>query len=99
MDLSDSELRHIETLAGVRLSAESREKLREQLAGIIDFVKRLQEIDTSNYAPRASIGGFAPYMRDDIVEPCLPREDVLAGSPESERGLFRVPPVIESEEL
>lgn len=98
MELSDDELKHIETLARIRLSGESREKLREQLARIIDFVRRLQEIDTSNYAPGARTGGFDPYIRDDIPEPCLPRKEVLAESPESENGLFSVPKVIESEE-
>jgi aspartyl-tRNA(Asn)/glutamyl-tRNA(Gln) amidotransferase subunit C len=99
MALSDSELEHLERLARVKLSGESREKLREQLAGIIEFVRQLQAVDTAGIEPRAYVGEFEPELREDAVKPCLPREDVLAASPAQKFGFFEVPPVIEADEL
>ena len=98
MELTDEELEHIERLARVQLSGAARAKLRDQLADIIDFVRRLQDVDTSGYEPKAYVGGFKPFMRDDTVGSCLPRDEVLAQSPKSENGYFKVPPVIETEE-
>ncbi len=99
MSLSDRELEHLERLARVKLSGESREKLREQLARIIEFVKQLQTIDTAGYEPRASVGEFEPELRADETRPCLPREEVLGAAPRREREYFGVPPVIEADEL
>ena len=97
--LSESELEHLERLARVKLNDESREKLCEQLARIIEFVKQLQEIDTTGFEPRAYVGDFEPRLREDATKPCLRREEVLAASPENQNGFFAVPPVIEADEL
>lgn len=97
MKLEEGELEHLESLARIRLDGEAREKLREQLAGIIEFVRQLQEIDTSGYEAKAYLGGFEPVLRADEIESCLSREEVLAESPDSENGYFKVPPVIDAE--
>lgn len=99
MSLTDRELEHLERLARVKLSGEAREKLRGQLARIIEFVKQLQTIDTAGYEPRASVGGFEPELRADATKPCLPREEVLDAAPQREKEFFGVPPVIEADEL
>jgi len=95
--LSDSELKHLEELAKLKLEGESRQKLRIQLSRIIDFVRKLQEVDTSGYEARAYVGRFKPYLRPDEPEECLPRDKVLEESPDTEKGQFRVPPIIETE--
>ena len=98
MELKDADLKHIERLARVELSGESRKKLREQLSDIIGFVQKLQAIDTSGYAPRAYLGGFEPELRRDLTEECLPRDEILEQAPDALKGFFRVPPVIDREE-
>ncbi len=98
MQLSDGDLRHLERLARVKLSGASREKLREQLARIIDFVRRLQEIETPGNEPCAGREPRTAQLRGDVTSPCLSKKEVLAESPECEAGMFRVPSVIESDE-
>lgn len=99
MSLTDSELEHLERLARVKLAGTSREKLREQLARIIEFVKQLQTIDTTGREPRAYVGAFEPALRADEMKPCLPRQEVLGAAPQREKEFFGVPPVIEADEL
>jgi aspartyl-tRNA(Asn)/glutamyl-tRNA(Gln) amidotransferase subunit C len=36
-------------------------------------------------------------LRDDVVAPCLAREDVLAGAPDAEDDRFRVPRILDEE--
>lgn len=98
MALSESELEHVERLARVRLAGESREKLREQLARIIEFVKQLQSIDTAGGEARSNAAS-EEALRPDETKPCLPREEVLGAAPRREREFFGVPPVIEADEL
>ena len=99
MSLTDGELEHLERLARVKLSGESREKLRGQLVRIIEFVKQLQTIDTTGLDPRAQAAGLKPALRGDETKSCLPRDEVLAASPENRNGYFAVPAVIEADEL
>ena len=99
MALTDKDLEHLERLARVKLSGESREKLRGQLARIIEFVKQLQGIDTAGIELRAQAAGLKPALRGDETKPCLPRDEVLAASPDNRKGYFAVPPVIEADEL
>ncbi len=99
MELSDSELEHLERLARVKLTGEARERLREQLARIIALVQKLQAVDTAGVEPRAYVGEFEPELRADEVKPCLPRDEVLAASPDAKYGFYAVPPVIEADEL
>jgi aspartyl-tRNA(Asn)/glutamyl-tRNA(Gln) amidotransferase subunit C len=93
MKLTEDELRHIERLARVSLSGESREKLKAQLADIVRFVQKLQAVDTSGIARPATAGGSR--LRDDTPEDCLQRDEVLEEAPEQEEGFFKVPAVIE----
>jgi aspartyl-tRNA(Asn)/glutamyl-tRNA(Gln) amidotransferase subunit C len=36
-------------------------------------------------------------LRDDEVEPCLPRQEVLAAAPDAAQGRFRVPRILDEE--
>jgi aspartyl-tRNA(Asn)/glutamyl-tRNA(Gln) amidotransferase subunit C len=99
MSLTDRELEHLERLARVKLSGEAREKLRGQLARIIEFVRQLEGVDTTGYEPRAYVGAFEPELRADVTKPCLPREEVLGAAPQREREFYGVPAVIEADDL
>jgi len=98
VELTDADLRHIEKLARVELSGASREKLREQLGEIIQFVQKLQAIETAEHSPKACPGGFEPELRSDEPGECLSRDEVLSQAPDARDGLFGVPPVIDREE-
>lgn len=98
MEFSERDLEHLERLARVRIVGESRDKLRHQLARIIEFVRRLQAVDTSGFEPRARVGGSGAAMRPDETRPCLPRDAVLAAAPERRESYFGVPRVIDTEE-
>ena len=99
MAIGEDELRALERLSSLKIDEASREKLKKQLSDIIDFVNKLQAIDTSGYSERYSVTFEEQYLRDDNPEECLSRDEVLSQAPESEDGFFKVPPVIEGEEL
>lgn len=99
MVLTDDELRHLERLASLKLADESREKFKEQLSDIINFIRKLQKIDTTGYSSRYSVTMEGSFLQDDRPLECLKREDVLEAAPERDDGFFKVPAVIEGEEL
>ena len=100
MKLTDEDLNHLERLARVRLDASARERLRGQLSRIIEFVERLQSIDTGAIGPAAAPHGSAPQLRRDEIAAnrCIARDEALGAAPDRAGSFFGVPPVIETEE-
>ncbi len=89
MPLTRAQVQHIAELAKLKLTEAEIEKMTEQLSAILDYAARLNELDTDAIPPTASVVPLSNIMREDAVEPSLPREDVLANAPDKdERGEF-----------
>lgn len=95
--LSLTEVEHVADLARLALTEEEKERFREQLSSILAYAARLQELDTRDIPPTATVLPLHNVLRDDEVQPSLPREDVLANAPQVEDDCFRVPIVLEGE--
>jgi aspartyl-tRNA(Asn)/glutamyl-tRNA(Gln) amidotransferase subunit C len=86
-------------LAYLDLSEDELEKYRRQIDEILDYIGKLNELDTSGVEPMAQV--LADYqaadatMREDLVVPSAVAEDVLSQAPDPEPPYFRVPKVIE----
>ena len=90
MALTIAEVEHVAHLARLRLSAEEMEKMRTDLSAILDHIDMLKEVDVSDVAPSAQVTDLFNVMREDVVRPSLPAEDVLANAPDQRDGMFRV---------
>ncbi len=89
MPLTRAQVEHIAELAKLNLSDDEIAKMTEQLSAILDYAERLQQLDTDAISPTASVVPLQNVMRDDTVEPSLPREQVIANAPDKdERGEF-----------
>ncbi len=95
MPISVEEVRHIANLARLKLSPDEEVRYAEQLSAVLDYAARLNQIDTSHISPTSSVLPFDAPLREDKPRPSPPRERMLANAPEQEKGLFRVPPVLD----
>lgn len=95
MSLTLSEVEHIAILARLELTDAEKEKYRLQLSSILDYVAMLQELDTSEIAPTASVGAARGELRPDTPGMVLPTSDLLIDAPDTRNAQFRVPPVME----
>jgi aspartyl-tRNA(Asn)/glutamyl-tRNA(Gln) amidotransferase subunit C len=95
MTLTLAEVEHIAQLARLELTAEEKERYRQQLSDILDYARRLQELDTEGIPPTASVLPPRSVLRPDETSPSLPVEDLLRNAPQAEDNQFRVPPVLE----
>ncbi len=88
---------HVAKLAKLQLSAEEKAKLGEQLPAILDYVSRLQEIDTSQVSTRDYFTDAVNIVRTDIiVEQSAAEHDALIKAfPVSAAGALQVPGVFE----
>ena len=95
MALDKATVKHIATLARIRLAEAELEPLAGELSQILDWVEQLNEIDTTGVAPMASAAAASLPTRDDIVTDGGCRDAILGNTPHTARGFFTVPKVVE----
>jgi aspartyl-tRNA(Asn)/glutamyl-tRNA(Gln) amidotransferase subunit C len=97
MAITIEEVRHIAILARLRLSPAEEKRYSEQLSAILDYAARLNEVDTADIPPTATVLPLQAPLREDTARPGPPREVILQNAPSQEEGMFRVPPVFDEE--
>jgi len=95
MKLSREEVLHIARLARIALTEAEITRLGEQLSNLLEHFEVLQGVDTGGVPPTAQSVELRSVMREDIIAPSLPAEDVLANAPRREGDCFRVRAVLE----
>ena len=95
MQVDEATVRRIARLARIRISDAEAKGLEKELSGILDWVKQLDEVDTSAVEPMTRVVAQKLTMRDDVVTDGGVRDAVLANAPQAEHGFFTVPKVIE----
>ena len=95
MALNKEAVAHIAALARIRLGEAELEPLAAELSHILTWVEQLREVNTDNVAPMASVAATRLPMRDDKVTDGDRRDAILGNAPQSAKGFFAVPKVIE----
>lgn len=111
MKVTEQDVRYVAELANLDLTDEERSGMLRDLNAILDYIDRLNELDTSNVPPMAQVSDrygvdeakqgserFAYARRGDEVEglrKSLPHAEALANAPDADEDFFRVPKVIE----
>lgn len=85
----------VANLARLGLSEAEKERMREELAPIIDYFELLNEVETSHIPPTAQVIAVQNLMRPDEVAPSVTPQEALANAPSREDSYFRVRPIFE----
>ncbi|HXX58031.1 MAG TPA: Asp-tRNA(Asn)/Glu-tRNA(Gln) amidotransferase subunit GatC [Thermodesulfovibrionales bacterium] len=86
---------HIAHLARLSLSESEKELFSGQLGGILEYVRKLNELDTSGVDPTSHVLEMNNVMREDALRSSLPLRAALANAPDRSGNFFRVPKIIE----
>ena len=99
MKITREDVVRVAELAYLDLSEDELEKYRRQIDEILDYIGKLNELDTSGVEPMAQVladdQASDATMREDLVVPSAVADDVLSQAPDPEPPYFRVPKVIE----
>ena len=86
-------------LAYLDLTDAELDTYRAQIDEILEYVGKLNELDTTKVEPMAQVLAddqtADATLREDLVVPCAVADDVLEHAPDPEPPYFRVPKVIE----
>ena len=111
MKVTEKDVAYVADLANLDLTDEERKGMLRDLNSILDYVDRLNELDTADVPPMAQVSDrygvdeaklgserFAYASREDVLEglrKSLPHDEALANAPDADEDFFRVPKVIE----
>ena len=93
--IDDTVMENVEILAKLALTEEERKKAKEKMQEMLDYVDKLNELDTDGIEPLSHTFSMGNVFREDVVIPSLDRELALSNAPQQEDGYFRVPKILE----
>jgi aspartyl-tRNA(Asn)/glutamyl-tRNA(Gln) amidotransferase subunit C len=95
MKISREDIEHIAMLARLSLAEEEKELFGVQLSRILDYMEKLNELDTENIELTSHVLYLSNVMREDTPKDSIPREDALLNAPDRTEKFYRVPKIIE----
>jgi aspartyl-tRNA(Asn)/glutamyl-tRNA(Gln) amidotransferase subunit C len=96
--ISLDQVRHVAKLARLALREDQLVKYAPQLGAILQYIEQINKIDKTGVEPMAHALPLHNILRDDVVEPSLPLEEVLKNAPETDGRFFKVPKIIGGDE-
>ncbi len=95
MKISIEETRHIARLSRLEFSESDLEVMMGQLERILQFIGKLNELDTTDIEPTSHILNLSNVSREDLQGVSLGVEMTLRNAPDPQHPFFRVPKIIE----
>ncbi len=93
--ITTDDVQHVATLARLEFKEEDIEEFTHQLARILDYIGKLNELNTTDVAPTSHPLTLRNVVKADVAKSSYDRDVVLEGAPSVEEGYFEVPKVIE----
>ena len=95
MKISKEEVEHVAVLARLTFSPKEIERFVDQLNDILGYMDQLGKLETSAVEPTFHAVDQKNVFREDAARPSLEAALTLTNGPDSDRGFFRVPKIIE----
>ncbi len=95
MKITREEVRKVGLLARLELSAEEEQSLTEQLDKILQYMEKLNRLDTLNVEPLAHVVDIVNAFREDKIVHQPSTDALLGNAPERQGNFFKVPKIIE----
>jgi aspartyl-tRNA(Asn)/glutamyl-tRNA(Gln) amidotransferase subunit C len=97
--ISREDVERVAELAYLELSETELEHFRKQIDEILEYIGKLDELDTAHVEPMAQVltddQTADATLREDVVAPCNVAGEILKQAPDPEEPYFRAPKVIE----
>lgn len=95
--LSRDDVAKVARLARLTLTDDELDTFTGQLAAVLDHAADIEALAIDDVVPTAHPLPLVNVLREDVVGPCLDRDEVLAQAPLVEDGRFRVPAILGEE--
>ena len=83
------------TLSRLEFNGKEKEEIVSDLNRMLDFVGKLNELDTSNVEPLIYMNDEKNILREDEVKQTVSQKEALSNAPQKDSDYFKVPKVVE----
>ena len=95
--ISREEVAHLARLSRLAVTEEELDRFAGQLDVILTSIARIGEVAAADIPPTSHSVPLVNVLREDVVAPCLTRDEALAGAPDTAEDRFRVPRILDEE--
>lgn len=98
MKINRKDVEYVATLANLKLAPDEMDRMAQQLSSILDYVEKLNELDTEKVEPMAQVLAETrpdAALRQDASRKGLARDQALPAAPDADDTFVKVPKVIE----
>ncbi len=92
--ISDETMEYVGILAKLELSPEESEAAKKDMADMLDYIDKLNELDTTGIEPMSHVFPVHNVFREDVVVNSDGSKATLANAPQKKDGGFKVPKTI-----
>ena len=93
--ISDETMEYVGILAKLELSDAEKEAAKRDMGRMLDYIDKLNELDTSGVEPMSHVFPVSNVFREDPVENGDEHEKMLANAPKVKDGMYQVPKTVE----
>ena len=93
--ISDETIEYVGILAKLELSEEEKEKAKKDMGSMLDYIDKLNELDTTGVEPMSHVFPVQNVFREDVVTNGDDRDNMLKNAPEEKDGSFVVPKTVD----
>ncbi len=94
MKITDKTVDEIAELAKLEFNGKDKEEIKEDLNNILEFVEKLQEINTDGVEPLIYMNEVEDELREDVVNYTVSQKEALKNAPDSDSDYFKVKKVL-----
>ena len=95
MEIDDKLVDHIAHLARLEFEGAEKDQIKNDLKNIIDFMSKLNDVDTDNVEPLIFMTEELSSLRDDVAVETISQKEALKNGPKKDSDYFRIPKVLD----
>lgn len=95
MGIDPAQVENIARLSRLAITEEEKIRFGAQLSSILEYIKKLDELDTTDVEPTSHVLDLTNVLRQDEVRESSAVEEILANAPDRSGTFYRVPKIIQ----
>lgn len=89
--ISDETIEYVGILSKLELSEEEKEQAKKDMGSMLDYIDKLNELDTTGIEPMSRVFPVQNVFREDVVTNGDESEKTLKNAPGEKDNMFMVP--------
>ena len=95
MKITEEIVDHIAHLARLEFEGEEKLAIIRDMENIVNFMDRLNELDTEHVEPLIFMSEEVNRLRDDVAQVTITQKEALQNAPKKDSDYFRIPKVLD----